>query len=46
MCGDWLISIPALCQFLSVCGLSIQAVILVKVVLKMQSLTAGKGKQI
>ena len=32
MCGDWWISIPSLCQFLCVCGLSIQGVILIKVI--------------
>ena len=30
MWGDWWISIPGLCQFLYVCGLSILAVILTK----------------
>ena len=30
MCGDWWISIPGLCQFLCICGLSILAVILMK----------------
>ena len=30
MCGDWWISIPGLCQFLWVWGLSILAVILMK----------------
>ena len=30
MCGDWWISILGLCQFLSVCGLSILVIILIK----------------
>ena len=30
MCGDWWISILGLCQFVSVCGLSILVIILIK----------------